>query len=238
MRFFPTLKDSASSTLFYHHLRQFRLRESIAFWLKFYGIALIVMLIPVVVSGFIAKDLLNRYYPANLKITYADGTVHVDGAKLPLSFMLASTKITVTPVEVVFNTPDGQTIADKYADALQGVGSFTLTKEDANNFVPEVLPAIALVVTIALIAFVVVFRLPLILIYALLVRSIMALLGKKITYKEVLQMAFHASVVAEIVNVAVLLIYRNGSFPMFDVAFFGIMILALRSRPAQTWRTG
>jgi hypothetical protein len=174
----------------------------------------------------------------NLKIMYANGTLHVDGATLPYSFSVASTKINITPVEITFNTPDGQTIADKYSDAFQGMGSFTITKDDAAKLAPQVLPAVAAVLTLAFILFVTVFRVPLILLYALLIRSIMALFGRRITYKEVLQMAIHASVVAELVNIAVLLIYRNGSFPMFDLAFFGIMILALRSRPAQTARIG
>jgi hypothetical protein len=238
MSFFSTLKSSLVSTQFYARLRAVRFRESMVFWLKFYGLILVLSLIPLIISGFIAKNLIDKYYPSNLKIGYADGVVSVEGASLPWHFSLSGTNVTVNSTAVEFTTPDGQTITDDYKDVLQGIGSFTLTKNNASSFVPEVLPAIAAAFSLAFVLFVLVFRLPLILLYSLLIRSVLALFGKRITYKEVLQMGIHASVAAELVNLIVLVIYRNGGFPMFDVAFFGIMILALRSRPTQIARIG
>lgn len=238
MNFFPALKNSITSTQFYSNLHAVPFRESVFFWLKFYLSLLVVMFIPVFASGFVAQQLVKTYYPYDLKIIYKDGQLQTEGLTLPFTFHVSDTTVTFASSEMTINSADNQTGTYKYTEVLTDVPAFTVTKDDAGKFIPTVLPIFLAIFAVAFVIFLSLMRIPLMFLYAFVIRSVLNIFGKQAGYIELLQMSIHATVVAEIINLLCLAIYRNRMFPMFDVAFFGIMILALRSRRVQIVRIG
>lgn len=238
MKLFPTIKQSLTSTQFYTQVRTVPFRESVMFWVKFYLFLVVLLFIPVVVSGFVTERLVRQYYPENLSISYKDGTVHTEGFTLPYTLRTPSTTVELTNTELKLNTDDGQEIPYTYSEIFNNMRSFTVTKQDVITILPKTLPFVLAAVVLSFVVFLAIFRIPIILLYAFVIRSVLNLLGRKVAYQEILQMSVHAAVVAELVNLAYLLVYRSQALPMFDLAFFGTMFLALRSRRVQIVKIG
>lgn len=232
MRFFPALRQSFTSTQFYWQVLHFPLRTSVAFWLKSYALLFIAAILGMIVSAFMIRNLVEQHYPNDLVFTYADGTLQ-STQPLPLTLNQLGMQLALTDKETVLTDQYGEVYATPYTELFAGTSTFTVHKDDVLKFAPTVVPIFGTVLAGISLTIVMLTRIPLLLLYALVTRSVLSIIGRKIPYMVIVQMSLHIAVVAEMLNIAYFLLYRSRTFPMYDVAFFGIMILVFRSRRVQ-----
>lgn len=198
---------------------------------------LIVALFGVIIATLAAQTLIENNYPQDLTFTYENGTL-TSNQQLPISTSFIGYAVTLTDKALVLGSAPMETYTAQYTELLADIPPFQVQKDTAKQFVPTVIPAFGGMFVVTVVIMMMVIRLPLLLLYSLVIQSVLSLVGRKLPYAVLLQLGLHAAVVAEILNIVYLLTYRTRNFPMYDVVFFGIMIWVLRSRRVQIVQIG
>lgn len=234
MKFFQTLKLSLTNLQAYETFLHSPLKSTAWFTLRFYAFVFAAALLCAVPLAKYVQDYTLEHYPEDLVLTFEHVTLKTNGAEFPLTVaapelpVLGSVGATLREKEatvIVNNETVPVPYGDVFPEDLRFVVTQSAIRENGWAAAAAILFSFVLVIAMGI----AISRALSIALYSGFLTIISLLLGKKIAYKILLQIALHVAVAAEVVNIAYLLLYRGTAFPMFDTAFTGIYLLVLWS---------
>lgn len=238
MTFLSTFIGSFTRLDTYRDVLKKPLRFSLLYGLTIYASAFLVMGILLFFAVGSFAERLNDALPQDFSLSYTNGTAHVTGINLPHTVHLAQVgSITFTEKELQIHANGKESVTTPYSALIPQETTFTATKADIAREAPALFKTAAIAMTAALFFALMFARALWIVLYALFFSALLSLLGNRMKFSHIAQLGIHAAVVAEVINLLYVLIYRSTSFPMFDLAFLAIMLLVLRTRPKQNGQT-
>lgn len=232
MSFFHTFYRSVTSIDSYKLFLLTPLKSSIFYAIRWYLLFFIVG--TTVACIYVVPEAQRRVQslPEEFSLTYAQEKLSTTPNMLPFTYELTSAEMTLTATAsaITITQQDGPTTVAQYTELFpQNITEFTVTKPMIQQ---EIIPTtIVCVVAFALglLPFLLIGRVIWLLAYSALIYTLLHFLGKHLPYMSLVHLGIYAVVVAEVVHLLSLAIYKTPAVPLFDLTFFLVMILVLRS---------
>lgn len=224
--FWHSLSDLAT----YRFLVTAPIRQSILFFLKWYGLVILAVAITAGIIGYTVGQSISSQLPANQNLHYEQSRMTVNGEPLSLT---AHTLPFSYEIEAHQESID----IKKFGETLSSVPYTTLIPDEkseiSTNDILEQAP-LALMFgfmasSIVIVFFVIISRTVSILFHAVLFQYLLQLIGGRFPFKRIAQILIHTTIVAETISALAFVIYRSSSVPIFEIALVGSTILVLQS---------
>lgn len=230
MPFWRILFGSLTNLRTYTAALSYPFRSTVWFVVRFYLLLAIVLGVTFFTAGRAVVDQFTSSFPSDAKLTLNQGVLKTEGLTLPWSttFPLGF-QVTLREQNISVQVQQEEVSLISFEDLFPEGSDSTITGEQLKDDIRQMMPVVAIAGAISVVLFVLAGRLFSAMFHTIMISWILGLFGMRIALTKLFQLTLHITVVAELASVIYLLLYRNTSFPMFEVAFLGIIFLALRS---------
>lgn len=231
MQFWRTCVGSCTDLATYHTALRAPLRSSFWFFIRFYLLLAFGAMMLAGTFGWYSGKKLGEQLPVNAVFTFEKETLSARDAQLPLSLTLPlgiQANIRTDSVEVRF--PQKEPVTLPYRELIATSQTFTVHASAVRDEASKSMMIAGIIAGVFAVGITVAGRLFSAVFHSVFFSWILGLWGQRVVFPKMLQLSLHATIPAELITLIGLLIYRGApSFPLFEVAFVGVMFLVLQS---------
>jgi len=223
--FWHSLSDLAT----YRFLVTVPFRQSVLFFVKWYGLVLLGVTIAAGLIGYSAGQSLASQLSADQTIQYEEKKMMVRGEPLALTYPLPFLYSIEAHQESLDIKHKGETISSVPYAAVIKEDKLNISTNDVREQAPSVLLFGFATSGAMIVLFLVMSRVASIFFHAMVFQYLLQLLGGIFPLRKMAQVVMHTTIVAETISAVAFVIYRNISIPLFEIALVGSTILVLQS---------
>ena len=224
--FWHSLSDLAT----YRFIITTPIRQSIFFFLKWYGLVMLGVVVATGIIGYSAGQSFSKQLPTDQTIYYEQNKMTVHGEPLSLIYALPFSFALEAHQESIDLKQSNETISSVPYAALLKKEKVEVATNDLRDQAPMALLFGFATSGMMMVLFVVVSLAASILFHAVVFQYLLQLIGGQFPLKRMAQILIHTTIVAETISAIAFIIYRNNmSISVFEIALVGSTILVLQS---------